>query len=239
MITLKDVRASMRRKWRDEERDNPDSAKPMAWNIYAPGQEHRKYTRKFNIIRILLKGWFLMPGLWLMKKLFRKVLEKNVERTPYNINLKIFNDAFDESIEVWLKEFIARHNCKDYFESINIGHDGGFHDFNQELYDRWKNGHAVEALMLAKQLTLTLALNDTAYREFVNVLVFTIANKVIEEYKGCTEIKQLMFKEGTPYHVQYLVASQIVQMERSGSMAELLNRSKELRIGGKENDNKI
>ena len=220
-LTLKEVWKHMRCKWLKEHKENKN---PMPWNIYATGVSRSKYLQKFNIIRKLLKYSFIMPGLYLIKKLFNKVLEKEVKETPYNINLKIFEKAFDDAVEIWLQEYVARE--KSPSETV----DG-------TTYLKWKNGYAVDALNVMKRLVLTMAINDTCYREFLNILVFNIANGVIAEYKDCEHVKHILFGKRDTYDIIYLTASQIVKVERDGEIEEFIRRRREGKLEEEEKKN--
>ena len=75
---------------------------------------------------------------------------------------------------------------------------------------RKKEGNTGRILKTAKDMVVAGALYDTAYREFLNILMFNIGQGMFNEYHD-QKVKHLFYTGSTCYNVQYYVISKLLK----------------------------
>lgn len=163
----------------------------MPWNIYQPGVEFGEHIKKFHIINFILKYKILVPSLLIVRKLFNKYLDNEVPDEPYLRNFKVFEKVFEQSIWDWKKHFIYSQK-------------GTPKPTKKELEKDIKS-HSAELLRTMKMITLTFALNDTAYRAFFDILMYNIARGMNKEYEKEEKIKHLFYLCKSVFDIDYYV----------------------------------
>lgn len=153
----------------------------MGWNIYDPGKEYGQHFKKFQFVHYVLKYKFLVPIINFASKFFDKYIEKEVPKYHYNTNMTIFDEAYEATIITYVKKYITKER------------EQSGEPITKKTLDAALNGSSIKLLRTLKNTVLTIALNDTAYREFLNILIFEITKKTQEEYKGCDKVKHLFY----------------------------------------------
>lgn len=168
----------------------------MPWNIYHPGKPLAEHMKKFSGFHYFVKYRIAVPALLVVERLIRKHLEKDVPDEVYNRELKIFNDAWEKSIEDWNAYFLCINN-PDFAE-----HPKAIMELARTQGS--KNGWSNRNLRTIKGLLVTLALNDTAYREFLNIYMHNQAQMMNEFHRGKKEY-HLFYSDKDIWDVTYLI----------------------------------
>lgn len=178
----------------------------MPWNIYED-KDLNTHLKKFHKIHYVWKYKFLVPLLLLSKKWFlpKKLV---VPKKEYNANFLIFDLAFEKSLKDWLLQYQM------------VGQRGSLKDWKKKL----KNGYApVDSLRIMKEHVLYMCLNDTAYREFFNVLMFNISNEMNKEYskeKYPDGVGHLFYAQRDPYDVHYKILFKEIRQNLAMTMLD-------------------
>jgi hypothetical protein len=167
-----------------------ESDKKIGWNLY----DYRKLgegVKRFHIIHYVFKYKVLVPILALVRKFFKKEFERPIPDRWYNQDIKIFDKAFEEAIHTWIETYIATSRAEG-----NIT--------KEKLHAQHDNRDSVIALRTMKQITIQMALNDSAYREFLTCLLHMIAKHMNEAYKGQT-VNHLVYNSAHTFDILYYV----------------------------------
>lgn len=153
----------------------------MGKTIYDIGEDtpFKKWIKKQHKIHHNLKSLFMVPLLLFSEKIFNKYLAKGVPDKPHYRDIKVFNVAFEEAINVWCDTFRARIN------KTNL-------KYHKLMFEKYKHDKAVKCLRIMKRIILTICLNDTAYFEFTNILLHLLTIMMNNEYKD-SEIRHLFY----------------------------------------------
>ena len=164
-------------------------------NIYGYQGNHYDYIKKQNVIHQFFKYLFLVPLLALAKTILGKHLVTNIQPNPQYYNLWVFDQSFDKTTYDWADRFIrsteSNKNKKHIWER-------GW------LTDYLSKGSAT-MLTIMKSFILTVCMNDTAYMEYLNMLMYNITIKMNESYKTKT-VNHLFYTGNTISDMKYFVA---------------------------------
>jgi hypothetical protein len=178
--------------------------KRPGWNIYTPGKTVRETSERFSFIHHTLKYKLFIPVLFVFERLVGRKLDKEVPSESYNRTLQIFNDSFERAIVDW--GWLYLRNIDTSRGDIS----------SQKPREWWEKSWPLEAsprlLRAAKDSALTVALNDTAYREFLNIWCHTLAQGMLKEYAG-QSVKHVFYTADSVYDVHYYYAWTIVSGE--------------------------
>jgi len=145
---------------------------PVHKNIYDTTGTVMEHSRGFDAVHLGLKYRLWVPALLLAERVVDKRLRKDVPVELYNANLRIFNDSFERSLEDWGWLFLR-----------NV--EGGNRESSRKDWrETARQSSSFRLLRTAKDSALTLALYDTAYREFVNIWMHNVARMMLNEYEG-------------------------------------------------------
>lgn len=147
-------------------KDNIDDQ--IGHNVYGKMETMKQYIKRHHFLHAWVKNALIVPGAMLMKRYFGKYLQKEVPDHPQFANMKIFSDSFDEAVEHWVRYHVME-NQKTRKDARK----------NRSFEDTMKI-HSVDILIVLKRALLTMASQDTAYTEFLNLLTFRIASKMNE-----------------------------------------------------------
>jgi hypothetical protein len=186
------------------------------WNVYDPKLNNKDLTNKFRFFQFAVKYKLVVPFLILMEKTLDKFNMREVPAYHYNQNLQIFDKAYNQSMEQWVDLYLG---CKGNPEAIK---------------DR-KEGYSWRMLKDARDVVIAGALMDTAYREFLNLLMFNIGQMMYDEYKGKT-VKHLFYTGVNCYNVNYYVISKLFYDQNKAEIA-LKNLSIEGTANASQTDN--
>jgi hypothetical protein len=190
--------------------DNFKDDRKLGWNIYGKKTTSFKdHIKRFNFIHFTLKYKILVPLLSLASRLIDRYLDSEVPKENYNTELMLFNDSYENAIEKWKMYYIR-----------NIS------DFHREKSMRYykKDAHTdmggCRCLRTAKDVCLTMALNDTAYREFIAIWVHELTQMTLKQYKDSKNPEHIFYGEPHIHDTYYYYLHKI-----RGTPVKLLKRA--------------
>lgn len=155
----------------------------LGWNLYE-AETKGEFNRKFHFFHYVLKYKIVVPTLKIFKRwIDNKLGEFSIPNRPYNKNIFIFEDAYEEAKDIWTKKYFCGGD-KTVYET-----KGKQLDKNKELMDT-----------IIKDGYMRLAIQDSAYREFHNVLMHCIADKMMKAYGG-RKIRHVFYGADNVYDV--------------------------------------
>jgi len=158
----------------------------MPPNIYE-GRMLHDYVRKFERIHTTFKYLYLYPLVGIATKILGKHMDKKIPKRWYNKNLIILDKAIDKSVYEWYSRYLM------HVDKMPPA----------EVKARLESDRSVKLIKSLKYLMFTIVLNDTAYRELVNIMCHNIAHGMMKEYKGKT-VNHLFYSEKSIYSTVYL-----------------------------------
>lgn len=194
-MTLKEIKSCISMKNKKENLKMLDSDIKVGWSIYQ-ARSLGEGLKRFHILHFLFKYKFLVPVLLIIEKTIGKYLSKSVPDYWYNKELKIFDKSFEKSIKEWL--IIYCKNTKKTIPEKNISFT------KEKVEELYKNKLSCRMLRVIKNLSLTYAINDTAYRTFFTIFMHNLANDMINEYKGQV-VNEIVYNQKNVFDVRYYV----------------------------------
>lgn len=184
---------------------------PMKDNIYED-THIKQHLRKWERLHKTFKLRLLMPALYTSKRLFLPK-KQVIPDKPWNDNIHIFNKSFEKALETWLDQYIIAGNTHT-------------NKYTKERRQALLDGEHVSIyfLRILKEHTINMALNDTAYREFLNVLMFTISNEMNTMYNKKdypSGVGHLFYAQADPYDVHYKILFKRIRQQLEISMPEI------------------
>jgi hypothetical protein len=211
--------------WKDPHREYmKKKGEPMTKNIYG-STDTKTHQRRFHFIHYVWKYKFFVPALLLAKKLLDKHLVKEIPEGNHNRNIKIFNDSYEEALKKWHLYYLR-----------NSG-DPAKRPLESEMMKRYKEEPYLRSL---KEIANTMFVHDTAYREFLNILLHELARGMVDYYsKYPDNTTGHLFYTTDIYDVNYYVLEKMVEYTvRVGvADAEKLLRERE-RVAEEERNNR-
>jgi len=207
------------------------SKQNMGWNIYNANITMGAHLKKFHVLHFILKSKILVPVLKLLDKFLYKYLDNDSDDQPCNRGLNAFNKSFEDAIWDW---------CYCYFGEKKKG--VSIKDVMKDRYDptnatmkRKKKHSSPKFLRIIKKLGLTICKNDTAYREFLNILMFHITMNMNKAYKDEKVVDHVFYKNGSISDVRYyFIANDVMinkpkkeQLKKAGGLKPLTKVSRE------------
>ena len=187
-------------------------------NIYTGASTSvRSFMKRFRWIHFGLKYKALVPALLILERIIGDKLDGSVPPEYYNKNLMIFNDAYEEAIKIW---------CTQYLAFTDGPQNESNPTYKNQLEHALYGTGGPRSLRVMKDLTLTIALNDTAYREFLNILCLTIAKNISEAYKDQNPIEHIFYTSKNISDVHYFHVMQAkAQAEANGQTISQILRT--------------
>ena len=145
--------------------------KKMEKNIYAD-KRYDSHEKKFHVVHYVFKYKFFVPLLYVGRKILDKYLVKKIGNEEHNRNIKIFNNSFEEAITKWTIYYMRNSGPEYKRKSRKFW----------TTIAKSKGVSSSQSLRTMKELVNTMAMNDTAYREFLNILMHEIAHQMHDEY---------------------------------------------------------
>jgi len=185
----------------------------MPWHVYSNGQpqSYSDHVKHFSWVHFFVKGKILIPFLLFFQWLIGKKIDKPIPDFWYNQNFKSFDAAFEKSLFEWYKYFIVNLSKK------KVDASGMTRNFpsDEEIQVLVEKNYGCKLLRFMKQFILLIALNDTAYREFLNILLFNITLGVQKDYgeKGCVD--HPLYVSRNISDVNYFLTGQVVVNNRN------------------------
>lgn len=172
------------------------SKKEVNWNIYGWKQLGQAF-RGEAIVHGLFKYRFWIPLVMFGKYMLRKVLvkdKKDLSKEWYDEEMRMFDDLFEKSIHDWAFTYL-------YCSRGYTNHKKNLMT-KEQVWAAMKNKQSCQILRTMKSLVLTMAKYDTAYREFIAVLLHNISIGFNKRYNG-EKVRHLMYDTSTTYDVDY------------------------------------
>jgi hypothetical protein len=183
-------------------------ATPMPWNIYEnKGVLLGVHMKKFHRFHFIFKYRFMVPLLYLARKILGKDLHKEIPNEWYNKNLLIFDRVWDAACIKWQKEFLnyGQTNC----------------NLEEQL-----GGYQHTLLNTIKGLVIKSLLDDTAYKELFNIFCHLFALEMLKEYGGKTH-RHLFYTSQDVFDVFYYnIGKKMVDGEQPGTPVKNKKRGK-------------
>lgn len=186
-------------------------------NIYGDTSV-KTHLKKFHAIHYVFKYKYFVPLLRLGKRLIGKALIKEIPEGNHNRNIRVFDAAFEEAINKWHVYYLRNNG--------NIE----TRPTRKEMLLRAKDPKNLsgQSLRDMKDIIITMYLYDTAYREFMNILMHEISIGMHEEYKGKFKTGHLFYTSDNITQPEYFVLEKLVQVTIGLSDAEKLLKLQEL-----------
>lgn len=191
--------------------------KRLPRNIYG-SKDTRSHQKRFHFIHYVFKYKFFVPLLLLTRKLINKHLVKKIPRGNHNRNIKIFNDSFEEALKKWSLYYIRN--------------SGPIHKRRSkaQMIKYYKNEKYLRTL---KELANTMFVHDTAYREFLNILMHELTRGMVDYYKNHpSKVTGHLFFTTDIYDVNYYVLEKMMEYNIKVGVADadkLLREAEEKR----------
>ena len=180
----------------------------QGWNIYDPGVSLVEHHNKFNRIHFVFKYRFFVPLLLLGEKLLGKYKAKGIPDFWYNRNVILFDKAFEASILDWTNNYLHY-----------VGDDDPEKRAATVKSD-YEQGPNQRHLRTMKDMTITLCLNDTAYKEFLTILMHHMHHEMHQEYSqdkyldpitGKCKVNHLFYTSRSIYDVNYVALGNAIE----------------------------
>lgn len=168
---------------------------PMPKNIYEKdGVTYKEHTKRYHFIHFVFKYKFLVPLIHLARKMFHKRLKSVIPAENHNRNIILFDKAYDKALEVWCTKYRGLKDTNDL---------------------------SSEALRFMKDSVVTMALYDTAYREFLNILMYETAIEMNNYYKDHPDkIPGHLFFSVDIYDVKYYLLEKQIEYREMYRMVD-------------------
>lgn len=165
-------------------------------NIYDNGiknERAERHVRRWEAITYKWKYWFFKPAILVMERFLAKYHRKNnkwrnLKRNPHNENLVVFERAFDKAMEDWYADY--------FWPTAPVTYRGAngrlvkkvprtqfVNDSMGKRSVRATKSISTRMLRAMRDSTISYALNDTVYREFVNILMYRIWMEMHNHHK--------------------------------------------------------
>jgi hypothetical protein len=181
---------------KDQDKTSMKDNSKIPKNIYGStkANEHQK---RFHLIHYVFKYKFAVPLIFLAKKILNKHLVKKVPKGSHNTNLRLFNEAYKEAVHKWVHLCLRNTGPKENRMT------------KRQCNQREKNDAYLHTL---KELVNTLYIHDTAYRNFVDILMHEITKSMIGHYSKYPDKKtNHLFHTVDMYEVNYFVLEKIMR----------------------------
>jgi len=140
----------------------------MTWNIVKSNVTKKEYSKQFKAVHVKFKYKLIVPLLIIGRKLLGKYLLKHVENKNYNRIIKAFDEEFENTLAEWtyIRDRLVLYSKKTTPE---------------QLQKKYETDVPQTMLRTMKNMLLTVIINDTAYRQFFEILLANMAIKLSTE----------------------------------------------------------
>lgn len=195
--------------WKDKYKELFKRKNKLPWNIYEPNAVMGEHFKKFHFIHFIFKYKLVEPLLLLGNKVFGKYIKQEVPKMHYNLNLQIFDRAYEQALHDWTWKY------KRWRESPH----GNL--WSTKLCS--EQNKTVDMLRTVKNILLTIPMNDTAYMAFFDLLMYKIGQGMNEEYKS-QKVKHLFYTCADTFDVEYYIMTQVLYDERTKEIKKAINK---------------
>lgn len=211
----------MKKKYGPKERTDDQHLFGIRKSIFRPWDTLEEKDKRTNWIHHIFKKKLIYPGMkllgWCMKKFLHKwvVQERSqIPDEPYNANMLILWDAFEEGVKDWHFNFY-RQRKRPNGEIIN--QEAMDKQWADRLNQHW---YVIPKQML--QVVMTIYLEDTAYREQMNCIMFRIQEKMNKRWNPKKQTKFPMYTNMYDMEAAYFL-EWLKQSGFSGQVAVNIN----------------
>jgi hypothetical protein len=160
------------RKATKEHQNREDMNQPIGVSMYTqdPNETKKEVSKRMKAVHLGLKYKLLYPAIKILKW-YNKKYFKGIPNTAHNRNLLAFDRAVEKSIEEWHTKALANSykypvtNTKKYWQEQSKKNSG-------------------DLLRTAKETIELFAMTDTAYKNFIDILMFNITLEIQREYQN-------------------------------------------------------
>lgn len=187
--------------WKNANKPLMKDKTKMGKNIYNDKRADL-HEKKFHALHYVFKYKYLVPLLQLGKKLMKKALITKIPALNHNRNIIIFDKAFEEAIVKWHTLYLRNSGDPNKRPS--------YKEMKRRAKDHTKlSGQSLRDM---KDIMVTMYLYDTAYREFINILMHEIAHEMTDYYKDHPDkVTGHMFYTTDIYETNYYVLEKMVE----------------------------
>lgn len=193
------------------------SDKDIGWNIYDPGAKMGVHMKKFFVIHYILKYKIFDLAMKLLRKALYKYIEVDIPKYHYNTNMLVFDKSYDDSIRDWVYRYKPFNVPKGASPEQVKG-------LQEKEYQYYMDGRKSTKLKFLKHLAMAIPLNDTAYSEFFNILMFNIMKNMNKEYEGCKQINHVFYSHPQTKDINYFHITKAIYDERKKQQEIVLNQ---------------
>lgn len=147
-----------------------------------------EYRQKYKWIKHIISYKLLKPFLFIVSRLIGKYMVTKLGNRATNLNLILFDKAFEKSLNDWEYYY---HLGEDERKNQKYG------DFKDSKYG------CHNMLRIMKRILFTFLVNDNAYREFFNMLMYNTTLQFGDYYKNCSEVNHLLYSSKVFNDVRY------------------------------------
>ena len=165
---------------------------PLLKHIYHVDKDYKSFAKRQNRIHGIFKYFFLIPGLFLSRKILGKFLVTKVPDVKQFKNVSLLSDSIDIGLIKWADLFLSnkrnvRHplNIKDWFKNKSI-------DSKRSL------------IYTMRDALNTMLINDTAYLELFNMISYEYSKQLIKTH-GTTP-KHILYTSENINDVNYFLS---------------------------------
>ena len=170
---------------------------PIGQNIYG-STDTRQHQKRFHVIHYVFKYKFFVPLLMLGRRILKKHLVKEIPPDNWNRNILIFDKAFEEAEKKWHIYYLR--NSGDPDKRLT----------REAMLERCKNEKYLRTM---KEFVNTMYMHDTAYREFMNILMHEIAREMVDYYAVGDHKSGHLFFTTDIYDTHYFVLEKAIQYQ--------------------------
>jgi len=144
----------------------------MEWSIYGGLNVRVKdWARRFRRVHCRFKYRFLIPLMYLGELILGKKVLQKPGIDWHDRNFRAFEKAWNQSIWDWQSKYMNR---------IMKNVSG---KTRQQIVEEIKGSESIQILEKLKKFLMVMVLEDTAYRELFNILLYNITIEMNKEHK--------------------------------------------------------
>jgi hypothetical protein len=165
-------------------------------NIFGAKTVKENYFRH-RTVHFILKYKIIVPAIWFINRYFGKWLREKIPSGNHNRNLRIHDKAWKSAMKKWVYYYVR---------------NGGFR--NQRMSKRQCDERVRNDpyLHIINKLIKTIYLDDTAYREFMNVYWHEMTNAMVKYYSKYPDKRTgHLFFTTDMYDVNYYVLEKMAE----------------------------
>ena len=165
---------------------------PCPENIYGHEGEFGGYVRKFHLVHFVFKYKLIVPLIKILKLFSKKAIVSTPDK-PWNKNFQILDEAFELALDDWTVHYKYR-NQRVSKKVLKEARTDGSSKLLRDIYKLFK----------------IIPLWDSAYREFLNCMMFRITILMNEKYNEERPI-HIMYSDKAINSVKYMSSFQAME----------------------------